>query len=218
MRYFLDGHRLKSVEEEKDLGIIIDEKLNLHSHIAEMATRANKILGCIRRSIKYKDQDIIMPLYKAHVRSRLEYGSVIWNPKQEQDKVRVEQIQRRATKMIIGLENLSYEDRLKKLDLPSLQHRRRRADMLQVFKIVMQLERIDFSDFFQYGTSFTRGHNKKLFKPRPRLDIRKNTFSSRIINDWNSLPQSLIDSESLETFKAGLDELWAEEKFLNPFT
>ena len=75
LQYFLDGNRLKSVEEEKDLGVIVDEKLNSHSHIAEATAKANKILGCIRRSIKFKNEEIILPLYKAHVRSRLEYGS-----------------------------------------------------------------------------------------------------------------------------------------------
>ena len=218
MRYFLNGNRLKSVEEEKDLGVIVDEKLNFHSHIAEATAKANRILGCIRRSIKFKNEDIIMPLYKAHVRSRLEYGSVIWNPYQAQDKIRVERVQRRATKMVKGLENLTYEGRLKKLELPSLQHRRRRSDMLQVFKIIMQLERIEAQKFFTPGTSFTRGHSKKLFKPRPRLDIRKNFFSLRVIEDWNSLPQHLIDSEDLDDFKAGLDELWAEQMFSNPFS
>ncbi len=120
--------------------------------------------------------------------------------------------------MVKGLENLTYEGRLKKLELPSLQHRRRRSDMLQIFKIIMQLERIEAQIFFTPGTSFTRGHSKKLFKPRPRLDIRKNFFSLRVIEDWISLPQHLIESEDLDDFKAGLDELWAEQMFSNPFS
>ena len=129
-------------------------------------------------------------------------ASVIWNPYQAQDRIRVERVQRRATKMVKGLENFTYEERLKKLELPSLEHRRRRSDMLQVFKIITQLERIEAQNFFTPGTSYTRGHSKKLFKPRPRLDTRKNFFSLRVIDDWNSLPQHLIDSEDLDEFKA----------------
>ena len=120
--------------------------------------------------------------------------------------------------MINGLGDLDYTSRLKALGLPSLQHRRRRADMLQVFKIFVQLEQLQPNEFFELSKSKrTRGHKLKLRKQRPRLDIRKNSFSNRVVNDWNSLPQSLIDSESIEQFKAGLDQLWAEHKYENPF-
>ena len=71
-------------------------------------------------------------------------------------------MQRRATKLVKGLENFTYEERLKKLELPSLEHRRRRSDMLQVFKIITQLERMEAQNFFTPSTSYTRGHSKKI--------------------------------------------------------
>ena len=183
----------------------------------EIVKKANNILGCIRRTIKYRDRNIMLPLYMAHVRSRLEYASVIWSPYKLNDIRAIEYVQRRATKLIRGMYGISYEERLKSLNLPSLQFRRRRADMIEVFKIVSGIERIDFNNFFSYSTSNTRGHSKKFYKPLSRLDIRKNIFSQRVINDWNGLPESLISVEDLNSFKAGLNELWDEYNFETPF-
>ena len=215
--YRIDGFIIDSVPEEKDLGVIIDNKLNFHRHVMETVKKANNTLGCIRRSIKFRDKNIMLPLYIAHVRSRLEYASVIWNPYKLKDIRAIEYVQRRATKLIRGMYGLSYEDRLKSLDLPSLQYRRRKADMLEVFKIVSGIDRIRFDKFFKYSTSNTRGHSKKFYKQRCRLDIRKNIFSQRVVNDWNSLPESLIGAEDLDSFKAGLEEFWEDEKFKTPF-
>ena len=215
--YDINGDIVKTVVEEKDLGIIIDEKLNFHKHILTATKKANSILGCIRRAIKYKDREMIIPLYIAHVRSRLEYGSVIWNPYLTQDKKRIEYVQRRATKMINGIRDLDYKSRLIELDLPSLEFRRRCADMFQVYKIIHELERFEREEFFKYSTTKTRGHTKKLFKPRARLNIRKNSFSHRVIEDWNSLPDNVVCAENLDDFKAGLAKFWETEKFSNPF-
>ena len=216
-QYNINGYFVKAVREEKDLGVIVDDKLNFHKHILKVTNKANSILGCIRRAIKYKDKEMIIPLYIAHVRSRLEYGSVVWNPDQAQDKQRLEYIQRRATKMINGLSHLDYTSRLKSLNLPSLEFRRRFADMVQVFKIIYNLERIEREQFFVYSSTMARGHSKKLFKPRARLNVRKNSFSHRVIKDWNNLPESVIGADDLETFKASLSEFWEAEKFSNPF-
>ena len=216
-QYNINGNIVETVAEEKDLGIIIDEKLNFHKHILKASKKANSILGCIRRAIKYKDREMILPLYIAHVRSRLEYGSVVWNPYLVQDKKRIEYIQRRATKMINGISHLSYKSRLIALDLPSLEYRRRFADMVQVFKIIYNLERIEKDHFFTFSQTMTRGHSKKFFKPRARLNIRKNSFSHRVIEDWNSLPESVVSAVDLECFKAELSDFWEAEKFSNPF-
>ena len=215
--YQIDGTIIDSVEEEKDLGVIIDSKLSFHRHIMEIVKKANNTLGCIRRTIKFKDRNIMLPLYNAHVRSRLEYASVIWNPYRQDDIQAIERVQRRATKLIRGMRGLSYTERLTALGLPSLQFRRRRADMIEVFKIISGLDRIGADRFFAFNTSKTRGHSKKFFKPFSRLNLRKNSFSQRVVNDWNSLPESLVGVDDLDSFKAGLDKHWEESKYDNPF-
>ena len=119
--------------------------------------------------------------------------------------------------MINGIRDLDYKSRLIELDLPSLEFRRRCADMFQVYKIIHELERFEREEFFKYSTTKTRGHTKKLFKPRARLNIRKNSFSHRVIEDWNGLPDNVVCAENLDDFKAGLAKFWETEKFSNPF-
>ena len=177
------------------------------------------MLACVRRAIKYKEKDMIVPLYTALVRPLLEYGHVIWNPRFQADKILVERVQRRATRMIPSIRHLEYTARLEALNLPSLQHRRRRGDMIQVYKIMTGMDRIDAKDLFPPPPKLgTKGHDEKIFVRRPRLDIRKYSFCYRIVQDWNSLPQHVIEAETLNQFKARIDRYWHGERFLNPFS
>ena len=103
------------------------------------------------------------------------------------------------------------------LNLPSLEYRRRVADMIQVYKFLKSIERIDSERFFKLSQTKTRGHSLKLYKPRTRLNIRKNTFSSRVIDDWNSLPEQLVSQKNAKQFRAGLQDHWQARRFSNPF-
>jgi len=114
--------------------------------------------------------------------------------------------QHRLTRMIPGFKKLPYEERLRQLDLWTLEERRNRADLLQVFKMYKGLPTIPFSSFFTLSTVVnTRGHTAKIAKNRCQLDIRRFFFSSRVIDRWNRLQQSVIDSGSVNSFKNGLD-------------
>ena len=93
----------------------------------------------IRRSFIYLDTDILLTLYKALVRSHFDYAMIIWNPHMVKHIESIEGVQRRATKMIPELKHLSYPERLKKLKLPTMAYRRARGDMIEVFKIVVQI-------------------------------------------------------------------------------
>ena len=106
----------------------------------------------------------------------------------------IEKVQRRATKLVKGLKKFSYEERLRKLRLPTLRYRRIRGDMIEVFKVVSG--KYDSSVSMQIPTneiSSTRGNKYKLIKDSFRLDIRKYSFSSRIVNIWNSLRNQMVD-------------------------
>ena len=117
------------------------------------------------------------------------------------------------------MEELEYSDRLRELSLPSLQHRRRRGDMIQVYKIVSGMDRIDADSLFPPAPGLaTRSNGEKIFKQRSRLDIRKNSFTMRVVDDWNRLPASIVGSETLDQFKARLDRHWIGERFENPFS
>ena len=138
------------------------------------------------------------------------------------DMEAIETVQRRATKLVPELRNVDYSQRLKILKLPSMQYRLRRGDMIQVYKIVKGLDRVPSEMFFKFCDASddmrqTRGHNWKIFKPQHTLDVRKHTFSVRIINDWNSLSAEVVNAESLNIFKNKLDKLWVLDMYRNPF-
>jgi len=200
--YVMDGVKLERVTEEKDLGVIFSEDLKWEKQCSGAVSKANKILGMIKRNFVDRSKEIVLPLYKSLVRPHLEYCCQIWNPYYNKDIKLLEGVQRRATKLIKGMENLQYEERLRHLGLMSLDTRRIRGDLIEVFKILNGGYRIDSDIFFTYDTGDRRGHSKKLFKRRSRLDSRKYVFGNRIIDKWNSLPECCINCMTLNNFKS----------------
>ena len=148
-------------------------------------------------------------LFKTLVRPHLEYGNLIWGPFNRADEILVERVQRRATKMVKSIQSKPYTERLKYLSLPSLYHRRRRGDMIGIYQMLHAGLDIDPDKFVTPApTKTSRGHPWKLFKPHATSRARRQALNVRAINDWNSLPPSVVEAESLNSFKSRLDRHW----------
>ena len=128
------------------------------------------------------------------------------------DRKKLEKVQMRATKFISEIKNLSYIDRLKYLNLPTLQYRRCRGDMIMVFKLLSGVYDSNIACHFILNSNLvTRGHHLRLFKRHIHYDLRKYYFGNRVISIWNSLPHHIINSNSIGIFEKNLDQFWRNQ-------
>lgn len=207
-QYSMGGQQLEIVSEEKDLGVQFTEDLKPSRQCQQAYSKASKVLGMIGRTFSYRSRDVMLRLYKSLVRPHLEFCISAWTPYYSKDKHLLERVQHRFTRMIPGLRHLSYAKRLEFLNLWSLEERRNRADLLEVFRMYTGWSTTSFSSMFTLSnTTVTRGHTAKIMKNRCRLDLRRHFFSERVTDRWNRLPQQVIDSTTINAFKSGLDRI-----------
>ena len=202
-------------EVEKDLGVLFDTKLSFRQHIGCTVKKVNRMIGLTRRTFHYMDQEVFRLLFTSLMRPHMDYADCIWSPHLKVDIAQLENAQRRATRLVPDLRDRCYEDRLRALNLPSLLYRRRRMDMIQTFRIMTGIDDLEASDFFTMNSRETRGHGKKIMKQPSRLNLRKFSFSHRVVDDWNSLPSKVVEARDVEQFKAELDEAWKDIRFLH---
>ena len=118
----------------------------------------------------------------------------------------IEAVQRRFTRLIPGMVGLSYEERLKRLGLYSLEFRRMRGNLIETYKIIKGLDKLDAGKMFpMLGESRTRGHSLRIKGRSFKTEVRKKLFTQRVVNLWNSLPQRAVEAKSLDGFKRELD-------------
>ena len=146
------------------------------------------------------------------VRPHLEYANQVWAPRLQRQIDSLENVQRRATKLVPGFKDMSYENRLKALNLPTLAYRRLRGDVIELYKIVSgKYDPEVCKDFIKMRKDVTpkgmntRGNAFKIFKEFNGQNLRKNSFPHRIVNIWNSLPAKVVNAPSIMCFESRFD-------------
>ena len=216
--YYMDNKKLQEVKEERDIGVSITDNLKPSNQCRQAANRAKAVLAQISKGFHYRDRNVFIRIYKQYVRPHLEFSSSVWSPWFAADIKCIEEIQEKAVRMVSGLQSQDYDERLKELGLWRLEKRRKMADLIQCFKIVNNIGRVSCGMVHVQETGGqnriqTRSHAdpKNLHKHRNNLDIRKNFFTSRVIDWWNALPHEVKHSSNVKMFKSRLVQEMSRE-------
>ena len=149
----------------------------------------------------------MLTLYNSMVRPHLEYAVQFWSPNYRRDIELLERVQRRATKMIPSLRAQPYEERLKRLNLFSLEKRRLRGDLIQVYKYLNKFSNVDHSKLFELQSNpRTRNNGQPIQSRRCNTDIGRSFFSNRVIRHWNDLPPEVVSANTIDSFKNRIDK------------
>ena len=200
-----ESRQIQTTESERDLGIQVSSNLKYADQVSKASSKANSVLGMLKRTFVSRNKEIWKKLYTTYIRPHLEFAVSAWNPYLKKDIALLEKVQHRATKISPAIKNLNYESRLKSLGLTTLKERRVRGDLIQKFKIEKGLDVVEWANepIKSAPRSYRRSQYQRELK---NCAQRYNFFNNRIANEWNSLPDTVILSETTNQFKARLDK------------
>ena len=213
--YHMKGVLLNVTKQEKDLGVLVSDSLKTAAHTEMICSSSRRMVGAIRRSFCKLTPGAFQVLYSTHIRSRLEYGSVVTYPCTLGELEDIERVQRAATKLVDGMTGLEYGERLIALDLFPQSYRRVRGDLIAVRHVLKGDYGVEAQKYFPLRDDCgRRGHRYTLQKRRTNVPA-KLCLSLRAVNLWNSLPADVVDEENETSFKKKLDqhlrEMWLRE-------
>ena len=206
--YSISNHTLQSSSPIKDLGVLIDSKLKFNHHIVNFVNRARQRASLIFRGFLSRDTSHLIRAFTSYVRPLVEYASPVWSPSYINLINEIESVQRAFTKRLPGLKQLTYTERLTFLKLKSLEHRRLISDLILCFKIVRGFTSVGINEMFipSRNTS-SRGHSFRLEVPLAKCNTRNHFFACRIVRVWNALPQAVVSSPNVLSFKKLVNKL-----------
>ena len=177
--------------------------------IVHPSLKATSVLGMLKRTFVHWSEDLFLRLNPSNERTHLEYCSTAWNPCRKKDIIRLEQVQRRATKLVPDLRHLNYESRLANLELTSLEARRDRGDLIQFYKIAKGRNKVNWHCDIQLSQSLSnegpskgvRGESHRITPQLTKCEKRKQFISKRVTKLWNKLPAEIVGSKTTNEFK-----------------
>ena len=211
--YSLDGNRIVTCDTVRDLGVVIDDSLKFDKHVSLIVHNALSRCKLILKSFSSKHPTLLVRAFNTYVRPTLEYCSPVWSPHYKYLIDKIEHVQQYFTKRIPGFWNLSYKERLSTLGIHTLECRRTIKDITLCYQIINNNIQSLISDCFTLHNNTnpgikTRGHNLKLIKHFTSNNHVKFYFSNRVIDHWNQLPNEVVSSTSIDTFKVRLNKLF----------
>jgi len=208
--YTLKDHTLKSVSQAKYLGITLTSYLRWNTHINNITSKGNKTIGFLRRNLNISSTNIKAQAYKSLVRPIVEYGSTVWDPHTQANINQLEMVQRRAARYVCNRHHntSSVTNMLCTLGWRSLGDRRKDARLCLLFKIVHNLVLVPAPTYLVPFIRSSRLHHNQAFQiPHSNADYHLFSFFPNTIRIWNMVPQNIIDSPNIETFKANIQTL-----------
>jgi hypothetical protein len=209
-KYYINGQELCTVEEEKDIGVLVHNSLKPAKHCEKAANMAGAVLRQIQRNFHYRDRKVFVNLYKTYVLPHLEFASPAWAPWTVADTERLENVQKKAVRMVTGLASNTYEDRCREIGIKTLAERRRITDLVLVHGFINGRGGMSIDGLFEKleeregaRTRQAAGTNNLKTK-QARTEVRKNSFTVRVVKEWNGLPEELKKCTDRNRFKRAL--------------
>ena len=203
--YMLCGHPMACMDKIVDLGVIRSLNSSYSDQCQAVATKAMRTANVIRRCFCTGAPKLLWPAFQSYVSPLLMYCSPVWTPNNQRDIAILERVQRRFTKSIRGMRDLSYTERLHSLGALTLQHRRLFADMTTAFKSLRGLMNCSsLSLGLALSTSNTREGGVRLTQRKIVSKVHRSLFCCRSPTEWNNLPLEVINCQSLAQFKRRL--------------
>ena len=228
-QYVMNRVEIGTTTEERDLGIWVTDTMKPSHQCAAAAKAANGALGLLLRSFHFRRKSNLVPLFKSFVRPRLEFGAGAWSPWTETDKKTLERVQERLIRSISDVRGASYEEKLADVGLTTLEERRKRGDLIEAFKTLAGINRVDAADWFRLigeearptrantyvGEEGEVRRERVMEVERADLEVRRNFFIVRVAKEWNLLPDRIKLQKSVNAFKNAYDAWKRKENVKN---
>ena len=198
---------LEATDTVDDLGVTVSDDFSFEYHICQISKKAHLKCNWILSVFHSREPDLTLTLFRSLVLSIVEYSSALWSPDKISDISMLEGVQRRFTSKIHGIKHLCYWDRLKALNMMSLQRRRERFLIIYLWKIINSKVQNDVNAIWRLCP------RKGIVVSIPRMPSTVNKINTTIDHFftvksgqlWNCLPKSVNTKQSLESFKGSLD-------------